>query len=200
MSTVSYRGAGAATVWPCWCSTAAASATNVAGGSLLLCEVTSASATASVTVWVRWNQTEALVTLPARELTPEERQQFEASRARGLALVEEQRRRDEKLRLEREAAQKRAEELLLANLGPEQVEQYRKEKRFVVKGGDGASFELSPAWSGNVREVDQQGKAIRRFCIHPRETLPLADLMLAQKLMIETDPEAFRRIANVQPV
>ena len=151
---------------------------------------------ASTTVWCRWAGTGSGA-VPACYQPPaltkaEQAKQDEANRKRAEA---------EKIRLaqERKAleeADRRAEELLVAHLDKEQRKQYRTEKKFKVVGGDGALFEIGSAWSSNVREMTPDGKHIARFCIHPRESVPIPDLLLAQKLMLETDPAEFRKIAN----
>lgn len=49
-------------------------------------------------------------------------------------------------------------------------------------------------------KLDAQGNLIGRFCAHPAALVPDEDTLLAQKLMLETDPREFERIANIHPI
>lgn len=106
----------------------------------------------------------------------------------------------EKAQAARIAAEARARELLLSVLSDQQREEYERTKAFRVKAADGKEYRLKHGWAGNVEELDEFGKAIARLCIHPSAAIPEADNLVAQKLMIETDPESFRRIANRTPI
>lgn len=104
-------------------------------------------------------------------------------------------RQAERQREEAEANQK-AETLLLENLSLVQQEEYRSEKHFHVISRSGKRYRVNYGSTGNVLELVED-KPVSRFCIHPREQVPHADTMLAQKLLLETDEVAFRRIANI---
>lgn len=102
---------------------------------------------------------------------------------------------------ERQAADRKAEELLAEHLAPEQREQYRTNKSFEVvlkaRFGLGSKrYRINHGWSGNVALLDKDGREVERYCIHHRELIPVPDLLLAQKLMLETDEEQFLKIAN----
>lgn len=186
---VCYDTSTSGTIWHYW-ATGTTAATCATSDSVWCEWNTTASTTTYATtasapvVWQRWNTVQK-----APELTAEQQAAAEANR-----LAHEQ--AAEKAKKEQEEATRRAEELLNRHLNEEQRKQYRKEKKFKVIGGDGAAFEIGSQWSGNVSELNGRGKPIRRFCAHPREQVPIPDLMLSQKLMLETDPEAFRKIAN----
>lgn len=158
-----------------------------------------ASAATATKIWVQWNGTTAGVTYnvsPRHAYQPpteEEQKKIDAER---IERAEKERIRQEKEKKDREEADKRAEELLKKHLDQKQREQYEKDKKFRVRSKDGAEFELASLWSGNAVELTPDGKRLARFCIHPREYVPIPDLLLAQKLMLETDPETFRKTAN----
>lgn len=90
----------------------------------------------------------------------------------------------------------RATLLLCENLTPAQAEEFRRTRAFTVHSKDGGRVYLvTYGTAGNVFEL-KAGKRQTKFCIHPDEDVPVPDVMLAQKLMIETDEAAFRRVAN----
>lgn len=96
-------------------------------------------------------------------------------------------------------AQSRALDLLIKHLTPEQRETFQKNKWFIVEGGrTGRRYRIRD--KGNmVANIDVlEGNSIaHRLCGHcAAHEIPLADNLLAQKLMIEADEEAFLRIAN----
>lgn len=92
-------------------------------------------------------------------------------------------------------ADKRAEALLVENLTAEQAAQYRQLRRFDVVVGE-RRYRIRLGWAGNVDCVDERGRALERYCIHPVEAVPYADNLLAQKLMLEMDEAQFLRVAN----
>lgn len=100
-------------------------------------------------------------------------------------------------RAEQEVADRRAEELLLGALDAEQKAEYALDKSFHVRDRWGRRYRIRRAWSGHVARVNDSGKEVERFCIHPRIRVPLPDNQLLAKLMIETDEDQFRRTANV---
>lgn len=132
----------------------------------------------------------------------------EANELIGPARERAQRHRDAQVRAAeenkkvQEAAAKRAEGLLLANLTLEQRAAYKKERTFIVNGSHGGRFKLMRGYSHNVKELDEEGREVRTFCIHPpaQHPCPNEDNVLLQKLMLQTDEEEFRRIANARPL
>ncbi len=97
--------------------------------------------------------------------------------------------------------QGRARRLLEAHLDEEQMAEFNKKLRFRVRGSDGLIYLITFETHGNVWQIETgaTGKTIPRqnYCIVPKEDIPIYDQMLAQKLMIETDLDEFKRIANV---
>lgn len=134
-----------------------------------------------------------------RRRADEQRAQDAEDRRRRQAEAEERRKKAEE---ERKAAQKRAEELLLSVLSPEQQKDYKANKCFYVEA-NGEMFRINEGFAGNVEKVDPETKRIiESYCIHPNMYqggghLPNEDAMAAQKLALETDPESFKRTANI---
>jgi hypothetical protein len=86
-------------------------------------------------------------------------------------------------------ASRKARELLIAHLPPEQLKDVKRSGCFTVVGNKtGTTYRLG---SGVVRTHD----AI--FCIGPVDAgLPRDDRVLTQKWLLETDEEKFLKIAN----
>ena len=126
----------------------------------------------------------------SREPTAEERAEWARAQA-------EQAARDEQRRREQQEAQERAERLLRECLDAIQQAALDAERAFLVEVKSGRRYRIKRGQAGNVFELDQAGREVSRFCIHPTEFVPDPDVMLAQKLLLETDEAAFRRIANV---
>ena len=88
------------------------------------------------------------------------------------------------------AAKSKAHKLLLGQLNPEQRTSYLRGKTFNVKAQDGKTYELSYTRSFNVKGPDGI-----KYCGQTLDT-PLEDQLLAQKLLLEHEPEKFFRNAN----
>jgi hypothetical protein len=97
-------------------------------------------------------------------------------------------------RIKREAATKRAEELLLVCLTEEQRKQYTELGYFETLVNDKV-YRINRGRSGNVQLIEG-GVPKAKFCIHPRAIIPDQDTMLAQLLMLRTDEAEFLRVAN----
>lgn len=193
-------------VWHAWTTSASCgTATNVwqswTETSSPLCGTYSNSAP---TIWLRWNTasaasgctTEIRTPCYAYHPAPETEEQktarlaLEAQRQAEFAAAEKKRRE------EQEEADRRAEKILREHLDTNQRKEYKANAAFHVVTADGKRYRLKKGWAGNVEEIDAAGKAIARYCIHPRESVPHDDNLLAQKLLLETDEREFRRIAN----
>jgi hypothetical protein len=100
-------------------------------------------------------------------------------------------------RLERaKGAHRRSMELLLMFLSDEQRAQFLAEKRFKVIGGfSGTTYIINWGRSMNI-EVQSGMLSGTKLCCYPREQLPVPDVMLAQKMWLETDELEFVRKAN----
>lgn len=161
--------------------------------------------TVNYPVWINWNTLEPYphYALPAVPETDEQRVAREAQQAEATRQWQErlaqQRERDSIMLKEQAEAKERAHELLLSALSREQQEEYLKSNffrvRIVDKTGTIRTYRVDHGTHGNVRLIDEAGKILRRYCIQPNG-VPTEDAMLAQKLLLETDEEAFLRIAN----
>jgi hypothetical protein len=98
---------------------------------------------------------------------------------------------------EQKAADQRAELLLRSTLSKKQLKELDRRDYFHVTVG-GRRFRITRGRSHNIKEVDPRGRILRSLCAHPIELVPTADTMLSQKLLLESKPEEFFKIANVQ--
>jgi heme exporter protein D len=90
-------------------------------------------------------------------------------------------------------ARQRAEALLLAWLSPDQRAQYRSRGRFEVTTAAGHRYRVCP---GGVVGLDPRGWA---YCIEATSPVPVADELLAFKLLLETDEPRFLATAHRYP-
>lgn len=120
-----------------------------------------------------------------RQLPEGIRRDFEALRARDRAVREE---------LWGQATA-RAERLLDALLDEEARRQLAAENVFHVRAPDGRTFRIERGSAMNVVLVEE-GVDVARYCVHIRDYVPTPDHMLAQKLLLETNPNEFYRMAN----
>jgi len=95
------------------------------------------------------------------------------------------------------AASERAEALLLAHLSAEQRRQYESARCFRVVAASGTEYWIFYGRTSNiVANLLCAGEAVQ-YCIQPANpALPIEDVLLAQKLLIESDERQFLRIAN----
>lgn len=151
-------------------------------------------------VWQGWqDQTSTTLTIGNEVYggyQPPQRTPEEIAAQAALAEQARQRWAEEQARLEAERAEasKRARVLLEENLSDEQRLQLRDNNWFEVVTPRG-TYRIHNGRSGNVQRY-RDGRPTDRYCIHPGELVPNEDTMLAQKLMLETDEDAFLRIAN----
>jgi hypothetical protein len=95
-------------------------------------------------------------------------------------------------------ADQRAEALLCSHLTPDQVRTWQSQNYFDVPMRAGRYHDIYRIrkWDTVLRRRD--GHVIASYCIQAEgEDVAPADLALAQKLLLETDPATFHRIANV---
>lgn len=88
-------------------------------------------------------------------------------------------------------AQKKARALLISNLSKDQIKTFEKNGEFVVTAKDGKTYTIKTARSFNV--VGPDGA---RYC-GQLQNAPVEDQMLAQKLLLEHEPQKFLKNANV---
>ena len=87
----------------------------------------------------------------------------------------------------------RAEALLLAWLSTDQRAQYLSSGRFEVTTAAGHRYRVCP---GGVVRLNPRGWA---YCIEATSPVPVADEMLATKLLLETDERRFLATASAYP-
>lgn len=147
------------------------------------------SSTAATTTWDAWNERYERIVASTNRIVRPSREQLQ----RDLE-------RERRLRIEANEARSRAELLLRQHLTEQQVRQLEERKFFEIPvlSRDGATrrYRIRDGYAGNVDLLGADGKPKRRYCIHPKDRLPNADAMLAQKLMLETNEELFLQIAN----
>jgi hypothetical protein len=96
-------------------------------------------------------------------------------------------------------AEKRALALLRSWLTPEQKEQWSARGEFEVVGCDtGTRYRLTSTPSMNVHQLDRAGRTVRRWCFMPSGGLVLGDVLLAQKIALETMEQKTLALANSQ--
>jgi hypothetical protein len=98
---------------------------------------------------------------------------------------------------------KRAEEkglvLLRSWLTPEQDEQWIRDSEIDVVGCDtGTRYRITNGINMNVIELDKDGRSVRRWCFTPVGSVVKGDVLLAQKIALETMENYARTVANAQ--
>lgn len=91
------------------------------------------------------------------------------------------------------AAKAKARDLLISNLDETQAASFKKDGSFRMVGKDAKVYTIRTARSFNVEGPDGA-----KYCGQLKDT-PVEDQMLAQKLLLEHEPEKFFKNANVSP-
>jgi hypothetical protein len=146
-------------------------------------------------IWTNWNQQLSAAEQIAVQNVRQGKAPSQEERDRWKRQEEERNRKYAEAEAERLAAKDRAEVLLLRHLTPEQKEDLRTKSFFTVEV-DGIKYQIKRGSHGNVHMLGSKGETSKSFCIQPRDC-PEGDAMLAQKLMLESSPEDFWKIANV---
>lgn len=155
---------------------------------------TTGSTTFTSVVWDAWSADTIYGTM-AYEAPPLTEEQIEAQRVRAEAAAAAAAVR----RQEEAAAKERARKLLLDALAEDQQEELLKNGFFHVETRNGTRrYRLSP--TGQPKRVRGEDGVAWAYCIHPDHGYPQDDIVLAQKLLLESDEEAFLRIANARQV
>jgi hypothetical protein len=88
-------------------------------------------------------------------------------------------------------------QLLKEWLTPQQIAQYDAKSYFEVTGcHSGKRYRISHGTSMNVRELDGAGRPRVGWCFVPKGHLVAGDVMLAQKIALETDERGALTVAN----
>lgn len=94
-------------------------------------------------------------------------------------------------------ARRNAKSLLLKSLSAAQRYSYVNESYFEVRGSSGTHYRIRHGANFNIQVLDAPGGLSKdRLCGRPATPMPIEDILLAQKLCLETDDVAFRRVAN----
>ena len=98
------------------------------------------------------------------------------------------------LRCEREG---RALRLLKEWLSPEQLASYERFKYFDVIGSDtGTRYRIHHGTQTNIEELSHTGHHICKWCFVPDGDLVAGDVMLAQKIALETNERGALMVAH----
>jgi hypothetical protein len=101
----------------------------------------------------------------------------------------------------RTEADKRAMMLLRSWLTPEQDKQWAARGEFEVFGSDtGTRYRITYRAVMNVHQLDPAGHAVTQWCFAPAGGLAVGDVLLAQKIALETMEREALAVANSQPV
>jgi hypothetical protein len=99
----------------------------------------------------------------------------------------------------RTPAEKRAMALLRSWLTPEQENQWDARGAFEVIGSDtGTRYRITYRAVMNVHQLDRDGYPIAQWCFVPEGDLAMGDVLLAQKIALETMETKALAIANRQ--
>lgn len=101
--------------------------------------------------------------------------------------------------LPRGAAEKKAMMLLGSWLTPEQDKQWVAHREFDVIGCDtGARYRVTYRAVMNVHQLDPAGRTVAQWCFAPEGGLAPGDILLAQKIALETMERTALALANCQ--
>lgn len=91
--------------------------------------------------------------------------------------------------------------LLKEWLSPEQLAQYESYQYFDVTGlQSGKRYRIRYGIGMNIYEIDSRGRKLTGLCFVPGETSIAGDIMLAQKIALETDESNALAVARRFPV
>ena len=93
--------------------------------------------------------------------------------------------------------EERGLDLLKEWLSPEQFAQYNANSYFEVTGcHSGKQYRIDHGTSMNIHELDGAGRPRVGWCFAPQGHLVAGDVMLAQKIALETDERGALAVAN----
>jgi hypothetical protein len=99
----------------------------------------------------------------------------------------------------RRPAERRGIELLRSWLTPEQTAQWDTRGHFEVVGCDtGRRYRITRGRAMNIQELDANGRTVAQWCFAPEATLAAGDVLLAQKIALETMEQRVLTLANTQ--
>ncbi|EHR01130.1 hypothetical protein [Bradyrhizobium sp. WSM471] len=99
--------------------------------------------------------------------------------------------------IEQNGPEARARRLLRDWLSPDQRAQFDDEGYFEVTGSHtGRRYRIHQGTMGNVLELDEERQPKTGWCFIPERPLAVGDVMLAQKIALETDEAAVLALAH----
>jgi hypothetical protein len=94
-------------------------------------------------------------------------------------------------------AEQKARVLLKQWLSPAQLTQYESGGHFEVVGShSGKRYRIHRYRQMNIDELDERGARVAVWCFGPQGHLPIDDVMLVQKIALETNERATLTIAH----
>jgi hypothetical protein len=91
--------------------------------------------------------------------------------------------------------------LLKEWLSPEQLALFESRGYFEVKGShSGRRYRIRCAPQLNIDQLDAKGAPVAVWCFVPAGRLPVGDIMLAQKIALETNERGALAVANRGPL
>jgi hypothetical protein len=94
-------------------------------------------------------------------------------------------------------AEQKALALLKQWLSSTQLAQFERNGHFEVTGcHSGKRYRILGAKQINIEELNEHGAQIAVWCFGPEGNLPVCDVMLAQKIALETDERSALAVAN----
>lgn len=127
-------------------------------------------------------------------------EQREQTVAAQRAAIEARQQRQQEEQQQQLAARERANQLLLEHLTSDQRDTFTRNGWFMVEGGKSKTRYRIRAGTlvGNIDVLDPKDKMTHRLCGHVSHNrgVPIGDHLLAQKMMLQYDEDAFLRIAN----
>ena len=94
-------------------------------------------------------------------------------------------------------AEKKDRVLLKQWLSPTQLAQYQSHRFFEVIGcQSGKRYRIRHGRQMNIDELDGRGARVAVWCFGPEGQLPTGDVILAQKIALETNERAALAVAN----
>jgi hypothetical protein len=99
----------------------------------------------------------------------------------------------------RRPAERRGIELMRSWLTPEQAEQWNTRGNFEVVGcNTGRRYRITRGTAMNIHELDANGRTVAEWCFAPQGKLVMGDILLAQKVGLETMEQQVLALANTQ--
>jgi hypothetical protein len=103
----------------------------------------------------------------------------------------------QRFRTARSQAEEKSLALLRSWLTPEQLKQWTRGREFEVTGCDtGNRYLISDTTSVNILQLAPSGDAVAKWCFAPKGSLVMGDVLLAQKVALETMERQTLAVAN----